>query len=96
MRVKICGITNEKDAFSAIKHKADAIGFVLYKPSPRYIEPEKIKEIISKLPPFVEKVGLFVNDNSDFINEISGRASGAETTTLLSSEERINSDSIPL
>ncbi len=71
MRVKICGITNEKDAINAIKHKVDALGFVLYKPSPRYIEPKKIKEIMNKLPPFVEKVGLFVNDNSDFINEIS-------------------------
>ena len=71
MRVKICGITNEKDAFNAIKYKADAIGFVLYEPSPRYISPQKIKEIIDKLPPFVEKVGLFVNNNSDFINKIS-------------------------
>jgi phosphoribosylanthranilate isomerase len=71
LRVKICGITNIKDALNAIKYKADALGFVLYKPSPRYIEPEEIKKIINKLPPYVEKIGLFVNENSDFINKIS-------------------------
>jgi len=71
LRVKICGITNENDAFNAIRHKADAIGFVLYEPSPRYITPKEIKEIINKLPPFIEKVGLFVNNDSKFINEIS-------------------------
>lgn len=71
MRVKICGITNTKDALNAIKYQVDALGFVLYEPSPRYIEIKKIKKIINELPPFVEKVGLFVNEDSDFINKTS-------------------------
>lgn len=71
MRVKICGITNKKDAIYAIKHQVDALGFVLYKPSPRYIKPQDIKEIIQELPPYIDKVGLFVNEDSNFINKIS-------------------------
>ncbi|MCB9096712.1 phosphoribosylanthranilate isomerase [Arcobacter aquimarinus] len=91
MRVKICGITNLQDAFDAVNAGADALGFVFYKNSPRYIEPLKAKEIIEKLPPFVQAVGLFVNENENFINEVC-KDSKIQLAQIIDDYELINFD----
>ncbi|HIJ58574.1 MAG TPA: phosphoribosylanthranilate isomerase [Deltaproteobacteria bacterium] len=71
VRVKICGITNRRDARMSVEMGADAIGFI-FAPSPRQITPEKAREIICGIPPFVQTVGAFVNENPDVIREIIG------------------------
>lgn len=60
-RIKICGLTRSEDVHAAVTAGADAIGFVFYEPSPRYIAPEAAGKLLSAVPPFVTTVGLFVN-----------------------------------
>ncbi|MES2946610.1 MAG: phosphoribosylanthranilate isomerase [Pseudomonadota bacterium] len=60
-RIKICGLTREEDVDAAVAAGADAIGFVLYKASPRHVSAERAAELARRLPPFVTPVLLFVN-----------------------------------
>ncbi len=89
MRVKICGITNLQDALDAINAGANALGFVFYANSPRFITPLKAKEIVEKLPPFVQTVGLFVNENENFINEVC-RESKMQLAQIIDDNEILN------
>jgi len=69
VRVKICGITNYQDASNAVTLGVDAIGFI-FAPSPRKITPEKARDIICAIPPFVKTVGVFVNEDPATIRQI--------------------------
>lgn len=60
-RIKICGLTREQDVDAAVAAGADAVGFVLYGPSPRHVSAERAAELARRLPPFVTPVLLFVN-----------------------------------
>jgi phosphoribosylanthranilate isomerase len=69
VRTKICGITSIQDAQAAVDFGADALGFVFYPSSPRYIHPSDAAAIIHTLPPFVTCVGLFVNAEHEMLKK---------------------------
>ena len=76
-RIKICGLTREPDVDAAVAAGVDAIGFVLYPKSPRYVSPERAITLARRLPPFVTPVLLFVNAFAPEIIAISDQLAGA-------------------
>ena len=72
IKVKVCGITNLKDALKAVEFGADALGFNFYPPSPRYISPEQAQAILAELPPRVCNIALFVNEPKVKVQEVLG------------------------
>ncbi|MBE8190459.1 MAG: phosphoribosylanthranilate isomerase [Candidatus Thioglobus sp.] len=70
MKIKICGLTKAENSRQVAMLGADAIGLVFYAQSPRCVSAKTAVEIINALPPFVSRVGLFVNAEADFIDEI--------------------------
>lgn len=76
-RIKICGLTREEDVDQAVAAGADAIGFVLYAPSPRAVSLARAAELARRLPPFVTPVLLFVNETADRIQAACAQIPGA-------------------
>ncbi len=74
VKVKICGITNLQDALVAVEAGADMLGFV-FAPSPRMVSPEQVKEIISGLSFPVTKVGVFVDNDLEFVRKTMSECS---------------------
>ena len=76
-RIKICGLTREADVDAAVAAGADAIGFVLYEKSLRYVSPQRAAELARRLPPFVTPVLLFVNETAANIEAVCSIMAGA-------------------
>ncbi|MBU0728431.1 MAG: phosphoribosylanthranilate isomerase [Proteobacteria bacterium] len=70
-RIKVCGMTDMAEARGAAEAGVDALGFIFVKQSPRYIDPDLARNIIRILPPFVDAVGVFVNEDPDVVGEIA-------------------------
>lgn len=73
VRVKICGITRLEDALFAANAGADALGFVFYDKSPRQIDADQAASLCRALPPFITRVGLFVNASADDVHRVLQR-----------------------
>jgi|TARA_B110000914_G_scaffold37396_1_gene30541 phosphoribosylanthranilate isomerase len=69
IRVKVCGITRVEDALTAIRLGANAIGFIFWDKSARYIDPNEARKIVMALPPFVSVVGVYVDPSSEWVEE---------------------------
>ncbi len=108
-RIKMCGFTREADVLAACAAGADAIGFVLYPPSPRHVNLERAGELASLLAPFVTPVLLFVNDRADRIQAACRQVPGAllqfhgdespefcEAMSLLTGRPHLKAARIPL
>ena len=72
--VKICGITRIEDALASVRAGAHAVGFVFYRPSPRYVTPASAGSILRALPPFITTVGLFVDASEEEVRATLGEA----------------------
>ena len=70
VKVKICGLRRVQDALLAVELGAAAVGFIFYPKSPRYLSPEDARRLSSLLPPFVQRVGVFVNESPAKIRKI--------------------------
>lgn len=81
VRVKICGITQVEDALAAVDAGADALGFMFFEQSKRNLSFDRAAAIIRELPPFVTKVGVFVNATEEFIGRALA-ATGIDTLQL--------------
>lgn len=75
VEIKICGITRIEDALHAVACGADALGFIFYRQSPRYIAPAAATMIIARLPKDICKVGVFVNEAAAAVKQTAAACS---------------------
>ena len=69
-RIKVCGMTEQLDVDLAVAAGVDALGFIFAEKSLRQVEPDKVRELIRSVPPFVDVVGVFVNADPDLVTDI--------------------------
>jgi phosphoribosylanthranilate isomerase len=69
-RIKVCGMREMAEVAAVVAVGVDAIGLIFVEQSPRYIDPERAREIVASLPPFVDAVGVFVDQDAATVNEI--------------------------
>jgi phosphoribosylanthranilate isomerase len=93
VRVKICGITSFEDARAAIEFGADALGFIFFSGSPRHMTPEAAVKIVRQIPPFVAKVGVFVDSDVNAVLTVA-RSTGMDTVQLHGNESAAACDEI--
>jgi len=93
MFVKVCGITRLTDALHAVQQGATALGFVFWPHSPRFVTPERAREIIAELPSSIVSVGVFVNESVDGIRDVAART-GITTVQLHGDEPPVYADAL--
>ncbi|MBU0943050.1 MAG: phosphoribosylanthranilate isomerase [Proteobacteria bacterium] len=69
-RIKMCGITRKKDVAAGIAAGLDALGFIFYEKSPRNVTSDFVREVVARVPPFIDCVGVFVDRDSEEVEEI--------------------------
>ncbi len=93
MFVKVCGVTRLTDALHAVQQGATALGFVFWPHSPRFVTPERAREIIAELPSSIVTVGVFVNESVDGISDVAART-GITTVQLHGDEPPVYADAL--
>lgn len=95
LRVKICGVTRPEDAIAAAALGADAIGLIFHPSSPRYVDVDRARQVANSLPPWVARVGVFVDREPDDVREIV-RSVGLTAVQLHGDEDRAYVDELRL
>ena len=73
MFIKVCGLRRAEDVECAVTHGATAVGFIFWPRSPRYVDPDHAAALVRLVPPGVETVGVFVNEDPGAVQEIAAR-----------------------
>lgn len=93
-RVKICGMTNREQVLHAAAEGVDALGFIFAAKSPRYISPSEARDIIRDLPPFVDRVGVFLDEEENAVEDIASYC-GLTTLQLHGTESPAYCEKLP-